>query len=92
MILLTMPIVFQIIQKIGYNPVIFGLLITKAVEIGAITPPVGLNAFAVKGIAPEIPLSEIFKGCMPFVIMEIGIVALLLIFPEISLWLLRTMQ
>jgi tripartite ATP-independent transporter DctM subunit len=92
MILLTMPIVFPIIQKIGYNPVIFGLLITKAVEIGAITPPVGLNAFAVKGIAPEVPLSQIFKGCVPFVIMEIGIVALLLIFPEISLWLLRTMQ
>jgi tripartite ATP-independent transporter DctM subunit len=92
MILLTMPIVFPIIVKIGYNPIIFGLLITKAVEIGAITPPVGLNAFAVKGIAPEIPLSQIFMGCLPFVIMEIGIVALLLIFPDISLWLLRTME
>jgi C4-dicarboxylate transporter, DctM subunit len=92
MILLTMPIVFPIITKIGYNPIIFGLLITKAVEIGAITPPVGLNAFAVKGIAPEIPLSQIFIGCVPFVAMEIGIVALLLIFPEISLGLLDTMK
>jgi tripartite ATP-independent transporter DctM subunit len=92
MILLTMPIVFPIITKIGYNPIIFGLLITKAVEIGAITPPVGLNAFAVKGIAPEIPLSQIFIGCAPFVAMEIGIVALLLMFPEISLGLLDTMK
>ena len=90
MLLLTMPIVFPIITKIGYNPIIFGLLITKAVEIGAITPPVGLNAFAVKGIAPELSLPEIFRGCVPFVIMEICIVALLLIFPDISLFLLKS--
>lgn len=59
-------------------------------EIGAITPPVGLNAFAVKGIAPELSLNQIFLGCVPFVIMEIFIVALLLIFPDISLFLLNS--
>lgn len=88
LILLTMPIAFPIIETIGFHPVLFGLVVTKAVEIGAITPPVGLNVFAVKGVAPEVPLSQVFLGCVPFILVEIGIVALLLIFPEISLWLL----
>lgn len=86
MILITMPIVFPIILKIGYNPVLFGLLVTKAVEIGAITPPVGLNAFVVKSMAPDVDLKEIFYGCIPFVIMELFIVGLLIAFPQISLF------
>ena len=92
LLLLTLPVVFPIVTTIGFNPIIFGLLVTKAVEIGAITPPVGLNVFAVKGIAPDLPLSQVFAGCVPFVVMEIGIVALLLIYPDISLWLLQSMQ
>lgn len=90
LILLTMPIVFPIVQKVGFSPVLFGLLVTKMVEIGAITPPVGLNAFAVKGVVPQVPLAEIFKGCLPFVLVELGIVLLLLWVPEISLFLLET--
>lgn len=88
LILLTMPIIFPIVQSVGFSPVLFGLLVTKMVEIGAITPPVGLNAFAVKGVAPQVPLSDIFKGCLPFVLVELGIVLLLLMVPEISLFLL----
>ena len=88
MILITMPIVFPIVQKIGFNGVLFGLLVTKMVEIGAITPPVGLNAFVVKSMAPDVPLGEVFKGCLPFVIMELIIVGLLIAFPQISLFLL----
>lgn len=87
MVLITMPIVYPIVLKIGYDGVLFGLLVTKAVEIGAITPPVGLNAFVVKSTAPEVPLSEIFYGCVPFVLMEILIVALMITFPQISLFL-----
>ena len=56
LILLTMPIAFPIIETINFHPVLFGLVVTKAVEIGAITPPVGLNVFAVKGLAPEVAL------------------------------------
>ena len=89
MLLLTLPVVFPIIQTIGFDPIIFGLLVTKAVEIGCITPPVGLNAFAVKGVAPDIPLGDIFRGCIPFVLMEIAIVAMLLLWPDPALWLLR---
>jgi TRAP-type C4-dicarboxylate transport system permease large subunit len=88
MILITMPIVYPIVQKIGFDGVLFGLLVTKMVEIGAITPPVGLNAFVVKSMAPEVPLGEVFKGCLPFVIMELIIVALLIAFPQISLFLI----
>jgi C4-dicarboxylate transporter, DctM subunit len=88
MILITMPIVYPIVLKIGFSPVLFGLLVTKAVEIGAITPPVGLNAFVVKSAVPEVPLGEVFRGCVPFVIMELIICALLIAFPDAVLFVL----
>src|SRR3546814_6059317 len=65
MVLLTMPIVFPIIQHAGVNPVVFGILVVKAVEIGLITPPVGLNVFVVKGAVPDLPLKDVFIGCIP---------------------------
>jgi C4-dicarboxylate transporter DctM subunit len=86
LILITLPIVFPIVTKVGFHGVLFGLLVTKAVEIGAITPPVGLNAFVVKSMAPDIELKEVFYGCMPFVLMELIIVGLLIAFPQISLF------
>lgn len=88
MILITMPIVYPIVQNIGFSPVLFGLLVTKMIEIGAITPPVGLNVFVVKSMNPDVPLGEVFKGCLPFVIMELFIVGLMIAFPQISLFLL----
>ena len=86
MVLLTMPIVFPIIQHVGVNPVLFGILVVKAVEIGLITPPVGLNVFVVKGAVPDLPLKDVFIGCIPFVLMEIGLIVLFLMVPEIVLW------
>lgn len=88
MILITMPIVYPIVTKIGFDGVLFGLLVTKMVEIGAITPPVGLNAFVVKSMNPDVPLKEVFLGCVPFVIMELIIVGILIAFPAISLFLI----
>ena len=82
MILLTMPIVFPIILRLHFDPVWFGIIVTKTVEIGLLTPPVGLNAFVVKSVAPEIPLGEVFRGCVPFVVAECLIVALLVVFPQ----------
>lgn len=84
MILLTMPIVFPIIQKLGFDPIWFGIIVTKTVEIGLLTPPVGLNAFVVKNVAPEIPLGDIYRGCAPFVLMEVAIIALLIVAPELT--------
>jgi tripartite ATP-independent transporter DctM subunit len=85
MVLITMPIVFPIILKLGYDPVWFGIIIVKAVEIGCITPPVGLNVFVVKATVPQAPIGEIFRGCAPFVLMELLIIALMTAFPEIVL-------
>jgi len=87
MILITMPIVFPIVLQIGFDPILFGLLVVKMTEIGCITPPVGLNAFVVKSAVPEVPLGQIFQGCVPFVLMELAIVALMILVPEISLFL-----
>jgi tripartite ATP-independent transporter DctM subunit len=89
LILITMPIVYPIVVTIGYDGVLFGLLVTKAVEIGAITPPVGLNAFVVKSMAPNIEMKDIFYGCVPFVLMELVIVGLLVAFPVITLFAIR---
>ncbi|WP_373085610.1 TRAP transporter large permease [Sneathiella sp.] len=85
MILITMPIVFPIILQLGYDPVWFGIIVVKAVELGCITPPVGLNVFVVKSSVPDAPLGEIFKGCIPFVLMEFLIIGLLVAFPQIAL-------
>jgi tripartite ATP-independent transporter DctM subunit len=86
MVLLTMPIVFPIIAHMQFDPVLFGILVVKAVEIGLITPPVGLNAFVVKGAVPDLPLRDIFVGCLPFVVLEICLILLFLYFPELVLW------
>jgi tripartite ATP-independent transporter DctM subunit len=88
MILLTMPVVFPIIQEAGINPVLFGILVTKMAEIGVISPPVGLNVFVVKGSYPDLNLGEAFKGCAPFVVIELVVVALLIAVPQISLILI----
>lgn len=89
MILLTMPIVFPIIQSAGINPILFGILVTKMTEIGAMTPPVGMNAFVIHGTLPEIPLGQIFRGAAPFVVMELAIVGILIAFPALTLALVN---
>ena len=83
MIFITMPIVFPMIQNAGINPVLFGILVTKMVEIGAVTPPVGINVFVVQGSVPGLELGQIFRGVMPFIFMELGLVALMIFFPQI---------
>lgn len=84
MILLTMPIVYPVIKQAGIDPIWFGIIVTKTVEIGCLTPPVGLNAFVVKNVAPSIPLGEIFRGCGFFILLEIIVIGILIVFPEIT--------
>jgi C4-dicarboxylate transporter, DctM subunit len=84
MILLTMPIVFPIVTKLGFDPIWFGIIVTKTVEIGLLTPPVGLNVFVVKSVAPQIPLTDIYRGCVPFIFAEILIVLALIALPEMT--------
>ena len=85
---LTLPIVFPILTNLGYDPIWLGVIALKLVEIGAVTPPVGLNVFALKGIVGEsATLEDIFKGIWPFVICDIVVLIFLILFPQIALFL-----
>ena len=92
MILLTIPIVFPIIKALGYDPVWFGIIIVMVVELGLITPPIGMNVFIIKGMAKDVPLETIFRGVTPFIIAQIVLILALIFFPEIALWLPSTMS
>ena len=85
MLLLTVPIVLPAVTALGFNPIVFGVLVVRMIEIGLITPPVGLNAFVLKGVAPEIRLGNIFRGCGWFVVVDLINVAILIMFPAIIL-------
>ena len=86
-ILVTMPVLFPIITELGFDPVWFGVVMTLNMEMGLITPPVGLNLYVVQGIAPDIPLRDILTGSLPYVgVLALGIVILAL-FPGLVTWL-----
>lgn len=88
MLLLTVPVVYPVIVAAGFDPVWFGVISVITVEVGLITPPVGMNVFVIKSVSPEIPLKEIFKGVMPFVASDIVRLGLLIAFPVLALGLL----
>ena len=85
MIMLTVPIFLPIVRQLGFDVIWFGVYIILMMEMGAITPPVGLNCFIISGVAKDIPLSTIYKGVIPFTITIVIGVVLLLIFPQIAL-------
>jgi tripartite ATP-independent transporter DctM subunit len=85
MILLTVPIILPTIKQLGIDPIVFGVLVVRMVEIGLITPPVGLNVYVLKGVAPDVPMTDMFRGCGWFVATDIVNVAILLAFPQIIL-------
>jgi len=91
MILLTIPIVFPIVSALGYDPVWFGIIIVMVVELGLITPPIGMNVFVIRGIARDVPLETIFRGVTPFIVAQVVLILILIAFPEIALWLPSTM-
>lgn len=86
-ILITIPVLYPIITQLGFDPIWFGVVMTLNMEMGLITPPVGLNLFVVQGIAPDIPVRDILMGSMPYVgVLALGII-LLVFFPDLVLWL-----
>lgn len=87
MILLTVPIFFPIIKALGYDPVWFGILVVVVVEIGLITPPIGVNLFVIRSVVPDIPMMSIIHGVIPFVVVDIVRVLLIAAVPSLSLWL-----
>lgn len=87
-LLLTLPIVLPIVTKGGYDMIWFGLLLVKLLEIGMVTPPIGMNVFVMKGvIGDQVKVSSIFKGVFWFILMDLFIVAAMIAFPEGVLWL-----
>jgi len=86
-ILVTVPVFLPVVTATGYDTVWYGILMVVVVEIGLITPPVGLNIFVIRAQLPDIELTTVFKGIMPFLVADFVLIALLLIFPQIALWL-----
>lgn len=92
MILLTLPFVFPLILSLGYDPVWFGIFIVMMIELSLITPPIGINVFVMHRIIPETSIGTIFKGTFPFVLLTLLAIVLLVLFPEMALWLPAAMK
>ncbi len=91
MILLTVPILLPTIHHLGIHPIVFGVLVIRMVEIGLITPPVGLNVYVLRGVAPNVSMGDMFRGCGWFVLVDLINVGILLAFPQIILLIPQTM-
>jgi len=87
LIVVTIPIFFPIVQRLGFDPIWFGVMIVLTGEMGVITPPVGVNVFVIKGITPDIPLEVIFRGIMPFLLALMLFTVFLMIFPQVATFL-----
>jgi tripartite ATP-independent transporter DctM subunit len=90
-LVLTLPIVIPIIKALNYDTIWFGVLMVILLEMGLISPPVGINVFVVKGLVPDVPMGQIFLGILPFWAAMIVCVALLIAFPDIALIVPNTM-
>jgi len=88
MLVITVPVVFPIITMLGIDPIWFGILTVLTVELGLVTPPVGMNVFVIKAMAPHVTLGEIYRGVTPFIIADLLRLVLLLAFPVLTLWML----
>lgn len=87
MMMITLPIFFPIILSLGFHPIWFGIIVVKMAEIGLVSPPVGLNCFIVKSVAPKIPLGKVFWGVVPFIFVEFLVVIILILFPQLVTFL-----
>jgi C4-dicarboxylate transporter DctM subunit len=85
--ILMVPILFPIIQSMQFDPIWFGVIMVIVLEVGLITPPVGLNVFVIKGAAPDVPLTTIFRGIWPFMIAAVVCITFIIAFPSIALYL-----
>lgn len=90
-LVLTVPVTYALVSQLGYDGIWYGIVITKTVEIGLVTPPLGLNVFVTSGIT-GVSVADCFRGVAPFLLVEIVVLGLLLAFPEISLFLPNLMS
>lgn len=92
MILLTVPVFFPLVVHLGFDPIWFGILIVVVVEIGLISPPVGMNLFVLNALLPHVSANTLFRGVLPFVVADVVRLGILIAFPAISLWLPSLMR
>lgn len=94
MMMLTLPILFPTVVGLGFDPIWFGVIMVIMMEMGQITPPIGINVFVIHGVAKkyDVRMSTIYRGIIPFVFVEVLVIILLTIFPEITLWLPNSMD
>src|SRR5690606_33986655 len=92
MVLLTIPVFLPVILQLGFDPVWFGILIVVVVEIGLISPPVGMNLFVLKTLLPSVSTGTVFRGVIPFIVADIVRMTVILLFPAPSLFLPNPMR
>jgi tripartite ATP-independent transporter DctM subunit len=92
MMVVTLPFVFPVVQHFQIDPIWFGIILVKLVEISVITPPVGMNLFAVmSAVDRDTKFGHVVRGCIPFIVLEAGVLALLIAYPQLSTWLPQQM-
>ena len=87
MILLTLPVLIPMFKTAGFDLIWFGILVVKFVEVGLLTPPLGLNVYAVRTLAPDVPLSKLFRGVSWFILCEVIVIVFLCLVPQSTVWL-----
>lgn len=92
MIILTVPILFPVVVKLGFDPIWFGVYVVVMIELALVTPPVGVNVYVLAKVVPDIPLIEIFRGAVPFVVTTLIVLAVFCAFPDIVTWLPRHLK
>ena len=84
---ITLPFVLPLVTGLGFDSIWWGVVMVMAMEIGMITPPIGINVFVLKGAADDLTLGQIYRGVTPFLIADIGRLAILVLVPSLALWL-----
>ncbi|MEQ9814193.1 MAG: TRAP transporter large permease [Azospirillaceae bacterium] len=87
MILITVPVFLPLVIALGFDPIWFGVLVVVVVEVGLITPPVGMNLFVIRAQQPDMPLATLYRGIVPFLGADAALIVLLLLFPALATWL-----
>jgi TRAP-type C4-dicarboxylate transport system permease large subunit len=90
--LITLPFVLPIVTGFGYDPVWWGIINLVVINLGMVIPPIGMNVFLLHGLSPDIPLRSIYRGVLPFIGIDLIRLALLILFPSLSLWLVQALR
>jgi C4-dicarboxylate transporter, DctM subunit len=87
MVLITVPVFQPVIVKFGYDPIWFAIVVVIMVEVGLIHPPVGMNLFVIQAQAPDVKITSIYRGIIPFLLAPLILIVLIFLFPGLALWL-----